>query len=223
MTHATLQSRFHNVDASRVLAQAGAIAVNVALLMVLLTPVVPPLVEAVLTDRTDIIWVTPPKLQPVQPPTPVEKMKVEPKRAPTPRPVPLQAPQIEQPPVLVEQGEYVDPATLETVTDEGPTTPTIEPAQPQTGASLRYAIAPPPPYPREALRDGVSGTVTLEVLVDVDGRPLEVHIARSSGNRALDTAAKRHVLAKWRFEPAVRDGRAVQAIGLVPVDFVLTR
>jgi protein TonB len=65
------------------------------------------------------------------------------------------------------------------------------------------------------------GTVLLEVLVDVDGRPLRVDVRRSSGHRQLDDAAREQVLARWRFRPAMRDGRAIQAIGLVPVNFML--
>ncbi len=43
------------------------------------------------------------------------------------------------------------------------------------------------------------------------------------GYRELDEAARRHVLRRWRFQPAMRDGRAVQAIGLVPIEFSLDR
>jgi protein TonB len=86
---------------------------------------------------------------------------------------------------------------------------------------LEYAKAPPPPYPRADLRAGNEGTVVLEVVVGVDGRPLQVAVAESSGHRGLDAAARRHVLAQWLFRPAMRDGRAVEAIGLVPVAFSL--
>ncbi|MBA2238954.1 MAG: energy transducer TonB, partial [Lysobacter sp.] len=64
-------------------------------------------------------------------------------------------------------------------------------------------------------------TVLLQVLVDTDGKPLQVEVARSSGHRSLDRAARRHVLARWMFRPAIQDGRPVQAIGLVPVEFAL--
>ena len=74
---------------------------------------------------------------------------------------------------------------------------------------------------REALRQSLSGTVTLRVLVDVDGRPIDVQVAQSSGHRILDAVARKQVLAKWRFKAAMQDGRAVQAIGLVPVVFDL--
>jgi protein TonB len=89
------------------------------------------------------------------------------------------------------------------------------------GVQLEYASAPAPAYPRDALREGAQGTVLLKVLVDIDGRPLEVQVARSSGHRSLDRAAREQVLRRWTFRPAMLDGRAVQAIGLVPVDFRL--
>ncbi|MGN6512928.1 MAG: energy transducer TonB, partial [Lysobacteraceae bacterium] len=98
---------------------------------------------------------------------------------------------------------------------------TGEHAGPLAGVQLEYAQAPAPAYPRDALRDGIEGSVLLKVLVDVDGRPLDVQVARSSGNRSLDRAAREQVLRQWRFRPAMRDGRAVQAIGLVPVEFRL--
>ncbi len=68
---------------------------------------------------------------------------------------------------------------------------------------------------------GAQGTVTLRVLVDVDGSPLEVRVERSSGNRSLDNAARAQVLRQWKFQPATDNGRAVQAYGLVPIDFKL--
>jgi periplasmic protein TonB len=64
--------------------------------------------------------------------------------------------------------------------------------------------------------------VVLKVLVDVDGKPLSVEIERSSGNRKLDDTARRQVLRKWMFRPAIRDGVAVQVYGLVPVNFTLS-
>ena len=39
--------------------------------------------------------------------------------------------------------------------------------------------------------------------------------------RHLITEARQQVLRHWRFEPALRDGAAVPAIGLVPVQFSL--
>ncbi|MDB6163748.1 MAG: TonB family protein, partial [Xanthomonadaceae bacterium] len=97
--------------------------------------------------------------------------------------------------------------------------------KPQTGpvssVRLEYDVATRPDYPRDALREGVQGTVMLRILVDVDGRPLQVDIQNSSGDRRLDIAARKQVLQHWRFRPAMKDGRPVQAIGLVPIAFNL--
>src|SRR3546814_12096634 len=76
-------------------------------------------------------------------------------------------------------------------------------------------------YPRAALRAGLQGTVMLQVLVDVDGRPLQVDVEHSSGYRVLDNAARRYVLQHWTFRPAMRDGRPVQTVGLVPIAYSL--
>ena len=88
---------------------------------------------------------------------------------------------------------------------------------------LEYARAPAPAYPRNAQRLGLTGTVMLQVLVSIDGRPLEVSVVQSSGHRELDEAARAQVLKRWSFRPATRDGVAIQAMGLVPVQFSLQR
>ncbi|MGO1068202.1 poly-beta-1,6-N-acetyl-D-glucosamine biosynthesis protein PgaD [Lysobacter sp. CA199] len=79
-------------------------------------------------------------------------------------------------------------------------------------------FSPKPPYPIDALRHSEGGQVTLRVQVSADGRPLKVDISRRSGNRALDRAAQSTV-RRWRFAPAVRDGKAVAAVVIVPVEF----
>ena len=78
-----------------------------------------------------------------------------------------------------------------------------------------------PRYPISELKNGVEGTVVLRVLVDIDGKPLDVSIETSSGNRNLDRSALQHVLKTWRFKPAMQNGQAVQAYGLVPIAFSL--
>jgi protein TonB len=127
---------------------------------------------------------------------------------------------IEQPPILVDDSTDLAPPP-----DPNPDTATviesITPPGPIAGASLEYVSAPPPPYPKDAERRRIEGTVMLEVLVDVDGRPLDVRVQTSSGNRSLDEAARKHVLKRWMFRPAMQDGHAVQALGLVPVKFTM--
>lgn len=78
--------------------------------------------------------------------------------------------------------------------------------------------SPKPPYPIEALRRGEGGLVTLRVQVSAEGRPTNVEIAKRSSHRELDRAAVRTVRT-WRFVPAVRKGKAVAAVVIVPVEF----
>ena len=61
----------------------------------------------------------------------------------------------------------------------------------------------------------------LQVLVGIDGRPLDVSVSQSSGNRELDEAARSQILKRWSFRPAMKNGQAVQALGMVPVAFTL--
>ncbi len=81
---------------------------------------------------------------------------------------------------------------------------------------------PAPEYPRRARMRGWEGRVVLAVLVGADGRPARVEVAESSGYAILDRAAQEAV-AKWRFQPAKRDGQAVSADLHLPVRFKLTR
>lgn len=209
------------VQPARIAGLAGAIALNIAALMLLLVPVSAPPVIA--KEDPPVYPYELPKLPP-PPPPPIQEVTPPRPHTQTAPPVVRQQPIVDPPP----------PRVFETTSDVGlppPTNTGTEMAKidvpPQTGPltteSLQYALAPPPTYPREALMAGAEGTVVLKVLVDVDGTPLEVEIQRSSGNRRLDDAAKRQVLKKWKFRPAIRDGRAIQVYGLVPVNFSLER
>ena len=112
--------------------------------------------------------------------------------------------------------QHVDEVTTPSNTGTGNE---IGPDIESTPVQLAYRAAPPPAYPRNAMRMGLGGTVLLRVLVDTDGHPLQVTIERSSGRRDLDDAAREQVLARWQFQPALRNGLAIQAFGLVPVTF----
>ena len=85
------------------------------------------------------------------------------------------------------------------------------PGLPAGSASIpRLVHAPPPEYPRDALRARASGEVVIRIDVGADGRPASLEILRSSRNRSLDRAALQAV-RQWRFEPAMREGMPVAA------------
>jgi protein TonB len=219
MVQANRQHPFQSIhlDASRILGLSGAIALNAAALLLLLMPMAAPepVPAQVIETPYEVIPREKPKpLIPVPVTQPDETKPV--KNLPQVQHQVVRAPVQVSDPVLVadgtEQAFVVDTEAMEA----------IAPVQgPLTGVSLEYAHAPPPAYPRAALRAGLTGTVMLQVLVGVDGRPLDVMVAASSGHRQLDEAARRHVLQRWTFRPAMRDGQPVQAVGLVPIAFDL--
>ena len=204
-------------DLSRILGIAAAIAVHAFAFMLLLIPMTTPALQAVIEKKPGIIFIEPKK--PVieetvidKQPKPVTEKKTPPKAVDKPVPV-------NQTPVIVDGGSVAssEPATPDTGPVEADPGPAI--TGPISVGNLAYVKATPPPYPRAEIRAGVQGTVLLKVLVDVDGKPLEVVVLESSGNKALDRSAREHVLKTWLFQPAMRDGQAVQAYGKVPVVF----
>ena len=204
-------------DAGRIAAYAGAIALNLALLLLVSLPMqggpelALPRPPEVVTHVVDLTPKPKPPVVPIAPRVPVQQpnIPVTPVRTQAPTP-PVDVP------VLVADGSEAFVPPLTSPVDTAP-----QVTSPVTGMGLEYASAPAPSYPRTALREGVTGTVLLEVLVDVDGSPLKVTIHKSSGNRELDRAAQQQVQQHWRFRPASLNGVTVQAIGIVPIDFRL--
>lgn len=217
MVHSIRSHERPHLEPNRIAGLAAAIALNAGFLMLLLVPLHAPPLPPLPTPEMVFKWVTP---KPVPPPAPIHVpiTKVHPVAHPT---VVREQPAVphDDAPVIIDSPMASQPTSdpvVETPAEHG------NAAEPQVGMSLQYDMAPAPGYPRDALREGVQGTVLLQVLVDVDGRPLRVDVQRSSGDRRLDVAARRQVLDHWRFRPAMKDGHAVQAIGLVPVAFNLS-
>jgi D-alanyl-D-alanine endopeptidase (penicillin-binding protein 7) len=101
------------------------------------------------------------------------------------------------------------------------------PAAPSTAATapggskavVQFASCAKPDYPAQALADRQTGTVKLGFLVDQDGKVRDSRVDRSSGNVALDDAA-RLAIAKCTFTPATDNGIAMQS--WAPVQYVWT-
>jgi protein TonB len=77
-----------------------------------------------------------------------------------------------------------------------------------------------PDYPPIARKAGVDGTVTLHVVIGVDGKVEEVKVATSSPKFIFDEAAAAAV-RNWRYEPALIDGHPVRAKVSQTVQFTL--
>ena len=77
-----------------------------------------------------------------------------------------------------------------------------------------------PKYPREALKGGKTGFVTVRLTVDEKGRVITAIIEESRPPRIFDAAAIQAVL-KWKFKPRVIDGVPVKQVGLTTIEFNL--
>lgn len=88
-------------------------------------------------------------------------------------------------------------------------------------AQVSYSYTPKPEYPEKARREGGEGRVLLRVLVDEEGKSKTIEVNGSSGNEALDQAA-REVIKRWRFSPARYGDRPVESWVRIPIDFRLT-
>lgn len=75
------------------------------------------------------------------------------------------------------------------------------------------------PYPEEARRAGVEGTVRLRITVDFEGRVTEVKIISGPGY-GLDEAA-REAIRRFKFKPALKGGEAVSTTITYAYTFLL--
>jgi periplasmic protein TonB len=113
------------------------------------------------------------------------------------------------------------PRLVETAPPPAPPVAEAPPSPTAAATSRPEPIAgrtPAPRYPSRALRRGESGTVLVRVEVGIDGIPRSVSVANGSGSRLLDRAAV-DAVERWRFRPALVDGRPVAGTVMVPIEF----
>ncbi|MFA0923514.1 energy transducer TonB [Xanthomonas fragariae] len=96
------------------------------------------------------------------------------------------------------------PASASVTTPATPATPRPAPAEAAAAAppaqSLRPISTPAPRYPLEALRDGTSGEVLIELTVGTDGAITSSRVLRATPPRVFDREAL-NAVKHWRFEP----------------------
>jgi TonB family protein len=76
-----------------------------------------------------------------------------------------------------------------------------------------------PSYTAEAMRKKISGSVEMTTVIGVDGRPSDIKIVRS-----LDSGLDKNAVAaldKWRFKPAMKDGKPVRMLVTIEMSFTL--
>lgn len=168
-------------------------------------------------------------------PTSAEPEKIQPPAAPL-KTKQQARPKPETPPVIAMAPAQTPPVVpaIATPTPPLPTpvaTPAAPPAPLQAGPVAVERISPPqfdaayldnprPNYPPLSRRLGEEGKVLLRVRVSPDGQAAAVDIEKSSNFVRLDEAARRAIL-QWRFVPAKRGDKAIEASVIVPFVFRL--
>lgn len=77
-----------------------------------------------------------------------------------------------------------------------------------------------PPYPADKQRLEEEAVLRLRLLIDERGRVTGVEPIGHADRSFLD-AARKHLMAKWRYKPATEDGRAVPSSTVITLRFEL--
>lgn len=77
-----------------------------------------------------------------------------------------------------------------------------------------------PIYPFAAKKNGIEGSVTIKFIVDSDGNVVEPKVAEADPPDIFDEAALNAIM-KFKFKPAIKNGRPVDVIVLAPMKFEL--
>ncbi|MCX8505791.1 MAG: energy transducer TonB, partial [Alphaproteobacteria bacterium] len=113
---------------------------------------------------------------------------------------------------------------VKTSTSLGPQSDRVAP--PRMGGEGVILVAPipyfkpRPDYPKNAMKNGLKGSVVVRVVVSATGAIIEAKVSQSSGSVMLDEAARRGVLM-WKFHPGRQASGNVTTAVDVPIDFTL--
>jgi periplasmic protein TonB len=206
-------------DKVRIAALSAAITLNLAALLFAMRPLAPQIAQVIDTARTETIRIIEPPPKVLPPPDIVLKPFPKPMPVTLPVHVPVVRVQKEMPPPVITTPPTTEPSQNSKPVDTTPTIITTPPIAPGV-ASLAYRSSPLH-FPAQAMRAHMQGTVVLLVLVDENGKPVDVKVEQSSGYGLLDKSAREQVMSGWQFQPAVIGGHAVKAWARVPVSFTL--
>lgn len=129
-------------------------------------------------------------------------------------------------------GKNLDGPAVEdkdTTTPPPPPRTTTPPAPPRDSKPVRLTSSvltgkavnkPAPAYPAIAKAAGVQGSVTVQVLIDEQGRVLD---AKAANGHPLLRQAAVQVAYKWKFTPTVLNGEPVKVTGVVTYNFTLNK
>lgn len=159
---------------------------------------------------------------PDKPPPPQQKDRVQPRDS-----------QVDQPKVVIPVSDRTettfDDVKLPPLPDQGSigtgteTIPTPVPDADPVRIAARF-VTPErlikPPYPADKVRLEEEAVLRLKLSIDDRGRVVSVEpVGRV--DRSFFEAARRHLIANWRYKPATEDGRAVASTTVISLTFRL--
>ncbi len=193
-------------------------------LALLLVPMPAPSVAVAQEETTPVVHLVPlPQYAPPPPPSSAKTPQAQ---------IDIPVPEVLLPQQRHEQGGSGAPAVIEphTIGDllSFPSPELIpEPMpEPEGPIDVGDAVAPParlvyvePIYPPVALKARLTGLVVLQVLLGKDGAVREVTVLRPGSPGMTESAVA--AVRQWRYEPALLNGRPVEALMTVTVTFAL--
>jgi len=166
-----------------------------------------------------IDWIPAPKPPPPHPiQTPQTVQRQQPTRPTIDHPQPIEQTQLHTGPtadktIVIPNITPIDPHPFIPV---GP----VEPVR--TGPRF---VTPPselkPPYPEQKQLAGEEATLRLRLTIDAAGRVTAVDPV-GSADPAFLAAARKHILAHWRYQPATEDGHPVPSSTVITLQFQLS-
>ena len=160
-----------------------------------------------------------------EPPPPVEIREVPTRPQPSivdrPKPLiptpPIDSPLVDSTPTPMPSFDQIIGPKIDPQPKVDPT-----PAPPVNVAArlLTPAAELKPPYPSSKLASGEEAVLRLRLTIDERGRVIAVEPVGPADRTFLE-AARRHLLARWRYRPATEDGRAVESSAVITLRFRL--
>lgn len=121
-------------------------------------------------------------------------------------------------PAVDDKDATTPPPPVRTTTPPAPPRES-KPLSVSTGVLVGKAISKPSPvYPAIAKAAGAQGPVTVQVLIDEQGRVLS---AKATGGHPLLQQAAVQTAYKWKFTPTMLSGQPVKVTGVVTYNFTL--
>ena len=167
----------------------------------------------------DLIKVPPPPI-PVPPP---------PRQQPTPQQPPIS--QVDSPEVIIPidttgpvfSNPPIDPPPTGPIAGVGEKLVPVPPIHAPVRVAARFTTpewALKPPYPAEKRQAEEEATLKLRLSIDDKGRVIAVE-PLGNVDPVFLSAARKHLIAKWRYRPATEDGKPVHSSTVVTLRFEL--